>query len=130
MGFYNLQTTGNPVSILDEGLTLTPSVGSIDFRGAGVAGSAVGNLVTETIPGGGGGSWQSGAFTPDGYKVVFVLPTPATSFSSVFLELNNATLTDKNINSSNFDYILGVDLQTITMASAPLSTDIFIYKYQ
>lgn len=51
---------GAAVSVEDEGIVLTPTVASIDFVGAGVTASAVGNDVTVTIPGGGGGG---GSFT-------------------------------------------------------------------
>lgn len=54
--FYNQQDTGGPIAIKDEGITLVASVRSIDFTGAGVTGSALGDAVTETIAGGGGGS--------------------------------------------------------------------------
>lgn len=74
--------------------------------------------------------WTPGVFTGDGVMTVFTLPTAASSFSSVFLFLNGQTQIDKNILSSGYDYTLGVDLQTITMVSAPLSTDKFVYKYQ
>lgn len=130
MGFFNLQQTGTPVAILDEGLTLTPQVSSINFVGSGVTGTAIGNLVTETIPGGGTTVWNTGVFIGDNSNKTFILPTPATSFGSLFLILNNAPLTDKNIKLSGYDYTLGVDLMTITMVTAPLTTDVFIYKYQ
>lgn len=51
---------GAAVIVEDEGVVLTPTVASIDFVGAGVTASAVGNDVTVTIPGGGGGG---GSFT-------------------------------------------------------------------
>jgi hypothetical protein len=43
--------SGTPVAILDEGTQLTPSVTSINFTGAGVAATNVGNAVTVTING-------------------------------------------------------------------------------
>ena len=43
--------SGNPVAILDEGSTLTSAVTSINFTGAGVAATNVGNAVTVTING-------------------------------------------------------------------------------
>lgn len=56
MSFSNLQESGRPVTIKDEGLSITTNVASIDFAGAGVTGSAIGQAVTETIPGGAAGS--------------------------------------------------------------------------
>ncbi len=43
------------VSVADEGTTLTPTVSSVNFVGAGVTATSSGNAVTVTIPGGGGG---------------------------------------------------------------------------
>jgi len=43
------------VEILDEGVSITGTVESINFVGAGVTATAVGNDVTVNIPGGGGG---------------------------------------------------------------------------
>jgi hypothetical protein len=54
MPFSNLQETGKPVSVKDEGLTITPSVASLNFVGSGVTGTNIGDNVTATIPGGGG----------------------------------------------------------------------------
>lgn len=54
---YDLrEEQGRPVTIKDEGVTLTTNVASIDFAGAGVTGTTIGDAVTETIPGGGGGT--------------------------------------------------------------------------
>lgn len=50
--FRNIQETGRPVTIKDEGISIATNVSSIDFVGAGVSGSAVGQAVTELIPGG------------------------------------------------------------------------------
>jgi len=51
MGFYNRQESGKPLKIRDEGVLLSNAVASIDFVGAGVIGSIVGEDVTETISG-------------------------------------------------------------------------------
>ena len=53
MSFGVTQQSGGAVKIKDEGVTLVNSASSIDFAGGGVTGTAVGNDVTETIPGGG-----------------------------------------------------------------------------
>jgi hypothetical protein len=47
---------GSPLTVKDEGGTLSSSVTSMDFVGAGVSASNVGGAVTVTISGGGGGS--------------------------------------------------------------------------
>lgn len=59
MPYNNAQERGRPITIKDEGLTLVGNVGSIDFQGAGVTGSAIGSDVTEEIPGGGAGAVDS-----------------------------------------------------------------------
>lgn len=48
-----ISASGGDVEILDEGTPLTTAVTSIDFVGAGVTATAVGDAVTVTIPGGG-----------------------------------------------------------------------------
>ena len=47
---------GSAVQILDENISLTTDVASIDFVGAGVIATNLGNAVTVTIAGGGGSS--------------------------------------------------------------------------
>lgn len=54
MPFSNVQELGGSVAIKDEGITLVSKVSSIDFVGTPVAGTAIGNAVTETITAGGG----------------------------------------------------------------------------
>lgn len=51
---------GSALTIQDEGVTLTATADVIDFVGAGVTATAVGNTVTVTIPGG-ASSLQSGS---------------------------------------------------------------------
>jgi hypothetical protein len=46
---------GTDIEILDEGVTLTNTVTSINFTGSGVTASNTGNAITVTISGGGGG---------------------------------------------------------------------------
>jgi len=53
-GFKNLLPT-----ILDEGIVLTENPTSIDFVGAGVTATTIGDAVTVTIPGGGAGTNHS-----------------------------------------------------------------------
>jgi hypothetical protein len=49
------------IAIKDEGVVKTSNVNSIDFTGAGVTATNVGNDVTVNIPGGGGGGTEIGA---------------------------------------------------------------------
>lgn len=61
-GYINVmrgnEVQGSPAGIVvqDEGSTITSSVTSFDFVGAGVTATNVGDAVTVTIPGGGGGA--------------------------------------------------------------------------
>jgi len=43
------RTAKKKIAIKDEGVTLIDDVDSIDFSGAGITGTAVGNDVTETV---------------------------------------------------------------------------------
>src|ERR1035437_123303 len=70
MSFGITQEMGKPIRILDEGITLVNSVGSIDFVGAGVTGTNLGAAVTETIPGDGSGTVTSVALSvPTGLSI-------------------------------------------------------------
>ncbi len=66
MSFGQAQEMGKPVAIKDEGVTLTASVGSIDFTGGGVTGSTIGSAVTEAIPGTSGAQTVSLIINPSG----------------------------------------------------------------
>jgi hypothetical protein len=54
MPFYDRQEKGKAITIKDEGVPIATNVGSLNFTGAGVSGTAIGSDVTEDIPGGGG----------------------------------------------------------------------------
>jgi len=73
MTYNNAQEKGRPVTIKDEGVTLVSNVGSIDFTGSGVTGSALGSDVTEEIAGGSGGI--TGTLTAT--RIPFALNTSA-----------------------------------------------------
>jgi hypothetical protein len=49
-------TISKQIAIKDEGVLKTSDVNSIDFTGAGITATNVGNAVTVNVPGGGGGS--------------------------------------------------------------------------
>ena len=55
MPFYNQKEDGKLIAIKDEGVTISESVESIDFTGAGVTGGAIGDDVTEDISASGTG---------------------------------------------------------------------------
>jgi len=73
-----MRTAGKKIRILDEGILLTDSVDSIDFTGAGIAGSASGNDVTEIVSGGGGGG-----------GVTFETPTGSVNSVNVTFTVTN-----------------------------------------
>lgn len=56
-------TGGSSLSVKDEGTTLTAGAASMNFVGAGVTATNVGNNVTVTIAGGGGGGTTTNALT-------------------------------------------------------------------
>ncbi len=68
-------TTGTPLVTQDESVTLTADTASINFVGAGVTATAVGQAVTVTVPGGG----SSIAVSDEGGS----LTAAATSFNFV-----------------------------------------------
>lgn len=70
MGFSNPQERGRPVKIKDEGLTIATNVASIDFVGANISGSALGQDVTETVIGSQLQS-ESPAEAVDGSNLIF-----------------------------------------------------------
>jgi hypothetical protein len=79
------------------------------------------------IEGGGGGVvWKVGKLTGDGVTLIFNLPS-TPSANSLDLKLNGQTLVDQAIVAVGYDYSLSA--AQITMVNAPLSTDIFTYKY-
>lgn len=61
-----LSIASTPITVQDEGVTLTSTVTSFDFIGAGVTATNIGNAVSVTIPGGGGGGaalWEEQRIT-------------------------------------------------------------------
>lgn len=62
-GFYDIFGNEGP-AILSEGVLLTLTPSSINFTGAGVTTTVLGNAVTVDIPGGGGGGTVTGTGTP------------------------------------------------------------------
>lgn len=75
MPFQTSQEVGGSIAIQDEGITLVSKAASINFVGAGASGTALGNAVTETIPGGGGSlSYETANETPNGSQKTFTFP--------------------------------------------------------
>lgn len=78
MAFSDLQESGRPISIYDEGILLASNIGSIDFAGAGVTGSVLGTAVTETIPGSSGGGKLTATGTVNGVNDTFTFSSAPT----------------------------------------------------
>ena len=69
-GTIALTTDINPtITVQDEGVTLTSALASINFVGAGVSATSVGNDVTVTIAGGSGTVTSVGLVMPDAFSV-------------------------------------------------------------
>ncbi len=83
------RTAKKKIPIYDEGVLLVEDADQLDFAGAGVSGAAVGNNVTETIPGGSAGTWTIAAVsgTIDGANVTFTLPSTPAAGSPFFLRI-------------------------------------------
>jgi len=90
---HALNSGGSPITIKDEGSTLTTAVTSIDFVGAGVTSTSTGSIVTVTIPGG-GGSIDTGSFIT------------TASLSSSILIFEKGDNTTFNIPFNDFDFSL------------------------
>ena len=109
MPFGNIQTTGRPLTIKDEGVSLNTDVDSIDFTGAGVAGSAVGNAITEDI-GGSMANSETPLGTVNGSNKVFtVTNTPTAIFVNGVLQTEGA--------ADDYTYVDAT--KTITFVTAP-----------
>lgn len=126
MPFDNPQESGKPVAIKDEGLTITTSAASLDFVGPGVTATAVGGVVTVTIPGGGSSYTfvknEVPTGTIDGINKVFTWAhTPATG---VIVSLNGNT-----VSPAGNDYTTVGAVTTFVVAPAPNSILVGSYEY-
>ena len=54
MPFNNVLESGKSISIFDEGIEISEGASSLDFTGAGVTATTIGNDITVDITGGGG----------------------------------------------------------------------------
>lgn len=114
MSFRNAQEQGKPIAIKDEGVTIASNVGSMDFTGSGVGGSAIGSDVTENIPGGGSSlTWitEDVTGTIDGSNKTFTLShTPASGSLSLTLVRQPQELTqDYTISTNTITYVIAPD---------------------
>lgn len=76
---------GSDIAVLDEGVNLTSAATSIDFVGAGVTATAVGDSVTVTIPGSTPGDWdvttKTANYTILGTDTVILADATTASFT-------------------------------------------------
>ena len=101
MSYRNDNETGRPVEIKDEGITLVKNVASIDFTGGGVAGTNVGDDVTEDITSAGD------------------VAGPGSAVDSNFASFDTTTgklLKDSGSAAASFAAALGVDDNYVTDA--------------
>jgi len=102
------------IGILNEGSSITPSVTSIDFVGAGVTATAIGNAVTVTIPGGGG--------TPGGQNTQIQFNSGSSFSGSSYFTFNyNSQSLQQGYNvvsSGSYQTVIGKDNLPSTSQSA------------
>jgi hypothetical protein len=121
---YGITDAGGPVSISDEAVLLTAGAASINFVGAGVTATAIGNAVTVTIAGGGnmvlaGVQTITGAKTFENatLKVNNVPNTFATTLASVATAARTLTLPDA---TGTLSTLAGVETLTNKTLVAPV----------
>ena len=121
MSFGIQKSSGHPVSIKDEGVTIVTDVSSINAVGAGVTASAIGPDVTLTVPGG-GSSLSKETPTPavDGVTVAF-----SVTNLPKFVQLNGAIQEDGGVDYTR----TGSGPYTITFLVAPTAGSILRSYY-
>lgn len=107
-GFYDIFGKEGP-AILGQGVLLTLTPSSIDFEGAGVTTTILGNAITVTIPGGGGGT-VTGTGTPS-RPAIWVTTTQIGDDPFYDWDTASKTLTAQNITVPNV-------LQATTIANS------------
>ncbi len=124
--YYSLKETGGgALAILDNGVSITTGATSIDFTGAGVSVSTVGNDVTVNIPGGAAGTPvynETPTGSVNGTNKIFTLAHSSVG-NSLELYVNGQFMT------LNEDYTLSG--ATITLVTAPPTTSVIraFYEY-
>lgn len=95
---------GSAIIVQDEGVQLTAALAQLNFVGAGVTATAVGNDVTVTVPGSSAGTLQSGAqaIAAGGFVVTVVFPVAFVGVPKVVCTMSRpsgSALIQLNINS-------------------------------
>jgi hypothetical protein len=85
-------TISKQIAIKDEGVVKTSDVNSIDFTGAGVTATNVGNAVTVNVPGSSGGGGVHVLTTPISNRVYGARTSSTSAFSSSIFNGNNIQL--------------------------------------
>ncbi len=126
MAFYNPQEMGRAITILDEGLVLTTNVSSIDFTGAGITGSVLGDAVTENVSGGGSSStvvnYEAPSGAIDGSNTVFTWAH--TPLYGVQIALNGSI-----VSPEAGDFTTTGATTTFNVPPAPGSVIVGFYEY-
>lgn len=127
MGLGNPQQQGTPVALLDEGVQVAASLGSLNFVGAGVTATAAGSAGTATIPGGAGGTnTATDKVTPvtSGNNITLDL----TTLSHVFTTIQFVTKNGQTLDPNDATYGWSRSVNTITVLNAS-NTDVFLVNY-
>ena len=111
---------GRPVTILDEGVSLTTNVAQIDFAGAGVTATNSGNNVTATISGSTGTAVTEEELTGTGTSFTLA-QTPVSGTLKLYRGGSRQQL------GANKDYTLSGT--TITLIIAKVAEEILIADY-
>jgi hypothetical protein len=120
MTYNNIQTNGNPVQVLDEGISLSTNVASLNFAGDGVTGTAVGAAITETISGYAGSPSHSEVptGTVSGTNVTFTLAhTPKSGTLKLYVNGSRQQLTsDYTLSTATITFVVAPELGSIILA--------------
>ncbi len=104
MAFGTAQSTGQPITIKDEGVTLNTNISSIDFTGAGVSGSAIGSAITEAIPGSTASGTVTSVSVADAHGVSGTVANPTTT---PVISLTLTAITPNSVNGLAFSGTTG-----------------------
>lgn len=124
MSFSNRQEFGPPITVKDEGVTLTGNLEELDFTGDGVTATNVGAIVDAAISGSGSGSLAESEVpsgTVNGSNADFTLAnTPLAGSLKLYLNGVRQKVTE--------DYTLST--ATITFNVAPPTGSIILADYR
>ena len=105
---FALNGGGSAITVKEEGSNITTALASLDFVGAGVVASAVGNAVTVTIAGGGGAAFPyTGDAVITGSLAISqsLLQYSSTTAVTVGAPVNIASFPTSSYRAGFFDYV-------------------------